>query len=210
MRYGYDEGKNTATHLLQHYFSLVAQRAGVQWDSDNEAEVELIVDGLLGAARAQALSDLHLDAGAHEAVAHTVHAVLDARAQARRELEALDLEDYAQQPVDATQEDGADSMPAVSLCDTDVKCSACGETIVVHFVHSDTGAPMANACPACGAAWLSFETVARTQEAQPVPVSAIAYLMADIAPVDAQDVAKQQEARATVIAWLESLEAQEE
>ena len=40
----------------------------------------------------------------------------------------------------------------------------------------------------------------------PVPVSAIAYLMADIAPVDAQDVAKQQEARATVTAWLESLE----
>ena len=42
-----------------------------------------------------------------------------------------------------------------------------------------------------------------------VPVGAIAYLMADIAPTDGFDEADQHEARAVVVAWLESLEVDE-
>lgn len=32
-----------ATQLLTHYFSLIAQRAGVRWNSDNDIEVGEIV-----------------------------------------------------------------------------------------------------------------------------------------------------------------------
>lgn len=65
--------------------------------------------------------------------------------------------------------------------------------------------------------WYSFfgqeiatATPATTQEAQPVPVAAIAYIMADIAPTDAADVQKLHESRAAVLSWLESLEAEED
>ena len=88
----YDGSKGTATSLLQHYFRLVAERAGVQWDSDNDAEVEAIVEALLTAARqefsrdslydyigdtarTQILSDLQTDATMQDAVAQAVAAV---------------------------------------------------------------------------------------------------------------------------------------
>ena len=81
------DNKGTATRLLQHYLRLSAQGAGVQWDSDNNAEVAAIVDAMIAASVQQVAED-----GARAA-------------QARRELEALDLEDFAQQPAeeDATQ-----------------------------------------------------------------------------------------------------------
>lgn len=241
----YDGSRGAATHLLKHYFRLVAERAGVQWDGDNDVEIEAIVDGIITAAVHQVAED-------------------SARAaQARRELEALDLEDFAQQPVDATQEDGANMAPAY-------ECYQCGASLVYDErdgsiscpVHGSDFLPPAMRraldgdlqcgmclshitstyavayedgyfCPACASKALRRdsigmhrlrETIASlrarladaglsaqdaTQEAQPVPVSAIAYLMADIAPADKYDTAKQQEARATVTAWLESLEAEE-
>lgn len=42
--------KQTATRLLTHYLRLSAQRAGVQWDSDNDAEVASIVDAMIAEA----------------------------------------------------------------------------------------------------------------------------------------------------------------
>jgi hypothetical protein len=39
-----------AKELLRHYFRLIAQRAEIHWDSDNDAEVEDIVDFIIGAA----------------------------------------------------------------------------------------------------------------------------------------------------------------
>lgn len=314
----YDGSRGAATHLLRHYFRLVAERAGVQWDSDNDAEVGAIVDGIITAAVHQVAED-------------------SARAaQARRELEALDLEDFAQQPVDATQEDGADMAPAYECyqcgaslvyderggsiscpvhgsdflppamrraLDGDLQCGMCQshitstyavayedgylcpacasealrsasigmhrlrETIAslraqqagtqaqrVAWVHvppvADSlsecpsclteigvlfwqdGKSLVQECPTCGVFLDVYKNddglhvhavgLERPSESEsggtledvrgelPVPVSAIAYLMADIAPADEYDTAKQQEARATVIAWLESLEAEED
>ena len=46
--------RQTATRLLTHYLRLSAQRAGVQWDSDNDAEVAAIVDALITASVRQA------------------------------------------------------------------------------------------------------------------------------------------------------------
>lgn len=40
-----------AEQLLCHYFRLVAEAAGVQWDSDNESEVREIVRSTLAAAK---------------------------------------------------------------------------------------------------------------------------------------------------------------
>ena len=47
--------RDFAERTLGHYFRLVARSAGVQWDSDNDAEVANIVDALLQEARYEAL-----------------------------------------------------------------------------------------------------------------------------------------------------------
>jgi hypothetical protein len=38
---------NQAKRTLQHYFRMIAKNAGVHWDSDNDAEVEEIIDNLM-------------------------------------------------------------------------------------------------------------------------------------------------------------------
>ena len=40
----YDNGAGQAAHLLKYYLRMVARNAGVNWDSDNEAEVDAIVE----------------------------------------------------------------------------------------------------------------------------------------------------------------------
>lgn len=40
-----------AVELAQHYFRLLATAAGVPWDGDNDAEVELMVASIIDAAR---------------------------------------------------------------------------------------------------------------------------------------------------------------
>ena len=50
----YDNGAGTAKHLLTYYFRLLADKAGVMWDSDNDSEVRQIVDALLNAAHEDA------------------------------------------------------------------------------------------------------------------------------------------------------------
>ena len=39
-----------AKQLLVHYFTITARAAGIQWDGDNVAEVEDIVEHIIGAA----------------------------------------------------------------------------------------------------------------------------------------------------------------
>lgn len=51
----YDNGRGTATSLLQHYFRLVALESGIKWSSDNDSEVAQIVDALLQAARQESV-----------------------------------------------------------------------------------------------------------------------------------------------------------
>ena len=46
------EAQRGAVHLAQHYFRLIAQRAGVPWDGDNDVEVELMVCQIVDAAAA--------------------------------------------------------------------------------------------------------------------------------------------------------------
>ena len=46
------EAQRGAVHLAQHYFRLIAQRAGVPWDGDNDVEVELMVCQIIDAAAA--------------------------------------------------------------------------------------------------------------------------------------------------------------
>lgn len=36
--------KNEAIRLLKYYFRLIARRAGINWDSDNDAEIETALD----------------------------------------------------------------------------------------------------------------------------------------------------------------------
>jgi hypothetical protein len=46
------EAQQQAVHLAQHYFRLIAQRAGVPWDGDNDVEVELMVSCIIDAVAA--------------------------------------------------------------------------------------------------------------------------------------------------------------
>lgn len=48
-RAGY--AKHEAARMLKHYFRMVARGAGIQWDNDNEREIDVIVDHLIDAAR---------------------------------------------------------------------------------------------------------------------------------------------------------------
>ena len=43
-----------AKHLLVHYFRLIAQRADIRWDGDNDAEIEDVVDLIIEAAAERA------------------------------------------------------------------------------------------------------------------------------------------------------------
>lgn len=42
-----------AKRYLTHYFRLLAKASGIQWDSDNEAEVECIVDFIIDTTKAE-------------------------------------------------------------------------------------------------------------------------------------------------------------
>ena len=49
----YDHHRDYAKRLMRHYFSYVWQRADCQWDYDNTAEVEALVDHIIEAAVAK-------------------------------------------------------------------------------------------------------------------------------------------------------------
>lgn len=42
--------KQQAHQLAKHYFRLLAEATGVQWDADNDAEIGLLVDAIIAAA----------------------------------------------------------------------------------------------------------------------------------------------------------------
>lgn len=54
----YDNGAGQAAHLLKYYLRMIAVKAGVNWDSDNDAEVDAIVECILNAARQQAHEEI--------------------------------------------------------------------------------------------------------------------------------------------------------
>lgn len=54
----YDGGAGQAAHLFKHYLRLIACRAGVNWDSDNDAEVDSVIECILNAARQQAHEEI--------------------------------------------------------------------------------------------------------------------------------------------------------
>src|SRR4030095_8086894 len=43
--------RQEAVHLATHYFRLIAERAGVKWESDNDIEIEALIDAIIAAAR---------------------------------------------------------------------------------------------------------------------------------------------------------------
>ena len=40
-----------AAHLFIHYFRMIAQKAGIEWDPDYSAEIRTAIDYLMGAVR---------------------------------------------------------------------------------------------------------------------------------------------------------------
>ncbi len=47
----YDNGIGRATHLLQFYMQQAYEAAGLQWGSDNDAEIEDLVECIVNAAQ---------------------------------------------------------------------------------------------------------------------------------------------------------------
>ncbi len=58
-----------ATHLLQGYFRMLAERIGIRWDSEMDAEIASIVEHVIAAAQADSIPS----------IADTVIANADAR-----------------------------------------------------------------------------------------------------------------------------------
>ena len=48
---GAERGRTDAKRTLVHYFRVVFDAAGLQWTSDNEGEVEGIIDDVLDASK---------------------------------------------------------------------------------------------------------------------------------------------------------------
>jgi hypothetical protein len=44
------DAQRRAAELAQHYFRLIAQRAGVNWDGDNDTEIDLMIGHIVDAA----------------------------------------------------------------------------------------------------------------------------------------------------------------
>jgi hypothetical protein len=51
------EERTRAKRLLVHYFRLLSEKAGLQFDGDNVAEIEEIVDRIVEAARESIASE---------------------------------------------------------------------------------------------------------------------------------------------------------
>ena len=130
----YDNGAGTAKHLLTYYFRLLADKAGVMWDSDNDSEVRQIVDALLNAA--------HEDAGV---------AIQDA-------LNEHTSSEWHESMQDAQQEDnGAFTIVlrhSPRLEDVLEDCPNCG--VQVGVLLWESGAKFLQVCPACGSPFVAW------------------------------------------------------
>jgi len=78
------DAHDRAVHLAQHYFRLIATRAGVPWDGDNDTEIEVLVDSIADTARAEVRE---LRAGLSAACGH-ITALEDAGRRLTRALRA--------------------------------------------------------------------------------------------------------------------------
>ena len=52
------EAHRRAVELAQHYFRQIAEQAGMNWDGDNDVEVELMISCVIDAAAARARGQL--------------------------------------------------------------------------------------------------------------------------------------------------------
>lgn len=43
--------REEAKRMMKYYFGLIAKRAGVTWDSDNDVEIEAIIDLIIDASK---------------------------------------------------------------------------------------------------------------------------------------------------------------
>lgn len=50
--------KHEAVKLATYYFRLIAREAGINWDSDNNAEIEALVDFIIDAAVKETLKSI--------------------------------------------------------------------------------------------------------------------------------------------------------
>jgi len=48
--------KREALKLMQYYFRLIAKKAGVNWNRDNDAEIEAMLDYIIDAAVKETLN----------------------------------------------------------------------------------------------------------------------------------------------------------
>jgi ketosteroid isomerase-like protein len=59
------DAQDKAVHLAQHYFALIARKAGVSWDADNDIEIELMVVYMIDAAKAAVRDEIECEMRAH-------------------------------------------------------------------------------------------------------------------------------------------------
>ena len=52
-----NENNTMAAHTLKHYFRTMFEAQGLKWDSDNDAEIDGVVEGIILTAYRMALTD---------------------------------------------------------------------------------------------------------------------------------------------------------
>ena len=50
--------RDKAIQVLSHYMRLAFAESGLDWDYDNESDIELIVDSIISAAREEIIQEL--------------------------------------------------------------------------------------------------------------------------------------------------------
>jgi hypothetical protein len=50
--------RNKAIQVLSHYMRMAFTESGLDWDYDNESDIELIVDNIISAAKEEIIQEL--------------------------------------------------------------------------------------------------------------------------------------------------------
>lgn len=56
----YDGGRGQATSLLAHYFKVVFEASGLNWNSDNEAEIKNLVDCIIDESQTEGCDPMEM------------------------------------------------------------------------------------------------------------------------------------------------------
>jgi hypothetical protein len=109
--------REQAEDLLVHYFRVVFGAAGQEWDSDNDAEIRGIVDGLLDAALLDAKAEVEVVRQEHRRDAGS-----EARWQALGGFLAAEI--IRHEPAASMEDDESDEMAAAAAAGAQAACSA--------------------------------------------------------------------------------------